>query len=84
MYTMTSLTYYGVGIEVVFLLMLMMMQEVLAEEATCYSAGSVAGAVVGTLLVTLTLVGLAYLLWRIYWRSRRGKSGDTSHTYISQ
>jgi membrane-bound ClpP family serine protease len=70
---MASLTDCGVGIKVVFLLM---MQGVLAQEATCYSEGSVAGAVVGTLLVTLTLVGLAYLVWRIYWRSRRGKSGD--------
>lgn len=73
---MASLTDCGVGIKVVFLLVV---QGVLAQETTCYSAGSVAGAVVGTLLVTLTLVALAYLVWRIYWRSRRGKSGDFCH-----
>jgi hypothetical protein len=70
---MASLTDCGVGIKVVFLLM---SQGVLAQDAICYSAGSVAGAVVGTLLVTLVLVGIAYLVWRMYWRIRRGKSGN--------
>jgi hypothetical protein len=70
---MASLTDCGVGVKVVFLLMT---QGVLAQEVICYSAGSVAGAVVGTLLVTLALVGLAYLFWRMYWRIRRGKSGN--------
>jgi hypothetical protein len=70
---MASLTDCGVGVKVVFLFM---MRGVLAQEETaCYSVGSVAGAVVGTLLVALALAGLAYLLWRIYWKSRRGKTG---------
>lgn len=69
---MASLTDCGVGVKVVFLIM---MREVLAQETACYSVGSVAGAVVGTLLATLALAGLAYLLWRVYWRSRRGKTG---------
>lgn len=67
---MASLTDCGVGVKVVFLLM---MRGVLAQDTACYSAGSVAGAVVGTLLATLAVVGSAYLLWWIYWRSRRGK-----------
>lgn len=67
---MASLTDCGVGVKVVFLFM---MREVLAQETACYSVGSVASAVVGTLLATLALAGLAYLLWRIYWKSRRGK-----------
>lgn len=70
---MASLTDCGVGVKVVFLLM---MRGVLAQETACYSAGSVAGAVVGTLLATLAVVGSAYLLWWIYWRSRRGKTGN--------
>jgi hypothetical protein len=69
---MASLTDCGVEVKVVFLLM---MQGVLAQESVCYSAGSVAGAVVGTLLVTLVLVALAYLIWRMYYRIRRGKYG---------
>jgi hypothetical protein len=70
---MAYLTDCGVWIKVVFLLM----QGVLAQEATCYSADSVAGAVVGTLVVTVVLVGLAYLVWRVYWRGRRGKSSKS-------
>ncbi|XP_071449559.1 uncharacterized protein [Hetaerina americana] len=45
-----------------------------AGDATaCYTSGSVAGAVFGTLLTVLVLAGLAYLFWRFYWRRRRGK-----------
>jgi hypothetical protein len=61
-----------VGVKVV---LLFMMSGVLAQETACYSVGSVAGAVVGTLLVALALAGLGYVLWRMYWRSRRGKTG---------
>lgn len=40
---------------------------------TCYGAGSIAGAIIGTLLITLALVGAAALLYSIYWRSRKGQ-----------
>ncbi|XP_046401328.1 uncharacterized protein LOC124167364 isoform X2 [Ischnura elegans] len=44
-----------------------------ASASACYTSGSVAGAVFGTLLTVLVLAGLAYLFWRFYWRRRRGK-----------
>nr|CAD7433399.1 unnamed protein product [Timema monikensis] len=44
---------------------------VAAQEATCFSSGSVAGAVLGTLLVCLLLLAAWYALWRFYWRNRR-------------
>lgn len=70
---MASLTDCGVGVKVIFLLLV---PGVLAQETACYSVGSLAGAVVGTFVVTLALVGLAYLLWRVYWRNRRGKTNN--------
>ncbi|XP_067008091.2 uncharacterized protein [Anabrus simplex] len=48
-------------------------QDVSATPEGCFSAGSIAGAVLGTLFVTLALAGIAFLVWRFYWRSRRGK-----------
>lgn len=38
----------------------------------CYSSASVVGAVIGSVVVLLGLQAGAYLLWRLYWRSRRG------------
>ena len=46
-------------------------------EVMCYTAGSIAGAVLGTLAVTLVLAAAAYLVWRVYWRSRRGTDTPT-------
>lgn len=42
-----------------------------AEE--CYTAGSIVGAVLFTIIIVIGLLVLAYILWRYYWRSRRGK-----------
>lgn len=39
----------------------------------CFSSASVVGAVLGTAIVLLGLEGGAYMLWRLYWRSRRGQ-----------
>jgi len=38
----------------------------------CYTGGSVAGAVLGTLFALLAAEAAAYYLWRRYWKSRRG------------
>jgi len=48
-----------------------------AEEevlAVCYGPGSIAGAIIGTLLITLALAAAAALAYNIYWRSRKGWS----------
>ncbi|XP_075211972.1 uncharacterized protein LOC142319032 [Lycorma delicatula] len=42
-------------------------------EDGCYSGASIFGAVTATLAVVLILLAVGYLLWRIYWRTRRGK-----------
>lgn len=39
----------------------------------CYTAGSLVVAVFLTAVVLLGLAGLAYVLWRFYWKSRRGE-----------
>nr|CAD7456973.1 unnamed protein product [Timema tahoe] len=51
---------------------------VAAQEATCFSSGSVAGAVLGTLLVCLLLLAAWYALLRFYWRNRREVSCELS------
>lgn len=42
------------------------------EAATCYGAGSVAGAAIGAFIAALLLVAAAYYLRRLYWKSRKG------------
>lgn len=42
-----------------------------AEE--CYTAGSIVGAVLFTIIIVIALLVIAYILWRYYWRSRRGE-----------
>ncbi|XP_063241509.1 uncharacterized protein LOC134541775 [Bacillus rossius redtenbacheri] len=44
-----------------------------AGAAGCYSAGSVAGAVLGTALACACLAAAAYAFWRFYWRPRRAR-----------
>lgn len=39
----------------------------------CYTTGSIVGAVLFTIIVVIGLLVLAYILWRYYWRSRRGE-----------
>lgn len=39
----------------------------------CFSSASIVGAVIGTTVVLLGLEVGAYVLWRLYWRSRRGQ-----------
>lgn len=39
----------------------------------CYTTDSIVGAVLFTIVVVIGLLGLAYILWRYYWKSRRGK-----------
>lgn len=46
---------------------------VAAQSETCYSGGNLAGAVLSTVAVVVALLLLAYLLWRVYWRGRRGE-----------
>lgn len=48
-------------------------EDAVAVPGECYTGGSVAGAVVGTFLATLALVTAAVLLYKFYWRGRRGK-----------
>lgn len=43
-----------------------------AEQDTCFGAGSVAGAVIGTFLTTILLLAVAGLLYR-QWRKRKGE-----------
>ncbi|CAH0697787.1 unnamed protein product [Spodoptera exigua] len=43
------------------------------EAATCYGAGSVAGAAIGAFIAALLLVAAAYYLRKLYWKSRKGK-----------
>ncbi|XP_049814321.1 uncharacterized protein LOC126260907, partial [Schistocerca nitens] len=40
---------------------------------SCSCGASAAGAAVGTLVAALVVAGVALLLWRLYWRGRRGK-----------
>lgn len=46
---------------------------VAAQTEACYSGGNLAGAVLSTVAVVVALLLLAYLLWRVYWRGRRGE-----------
>ncbi|CAB3247027.1 unnamed protein product [Arctia plantaginis] len=41
------------------------------EAATCYGAGSVAGAAIGAFIAALLLVAAAYYLRKLYWKSRK-------------
>jgi hypothetical protein len=43
-----------------------------AEQDTCFGAGSVAGAVIGTFLTTILLFAVAALLYK-QWRRRKGE-----------
>lgn len=43
------------------------------EAATCYGAGSVAGAAIGAFIAAILLVAAAYYLRKLYWKSRKGK-----------
>ncbi|GLH04950.1 Periaxin [Gryllus bimaculatus] len=45
-----------------------------AGPAECFTAGSVAGAVVGTFAATLLLLAAAALVYKFYWRGRRDGS----------
>lgn len=54
---------------------------VAAQSETCYSGGNLAGAVLSTVAVVVALLLLAYLLWRVYWRGRRGEFIQY-HNYI--
>lgn len=42
-------------------------------EGTCYGSGSIAGAIIGTALITIGLGATAALLYNLYWRSRKGQ-----------
>lgn len=46
------------------------------EECGQYGGGSMAGAIIGTFLVTLALVAIAYLFYRYYWKNKRGIYND--------
>lgn len=54
-----------------------------AQVDECYSSASIVGAVLGTLIVVVALEAGAYLLWRLYWRSRRGEFSDALILYES-
>lgn len=43
-----------------------------AEE--CYTSGNVVGAVLATIVVIAILLVIAYIIWKFYWRGRKGKS----------
>lgn len=43
------------------------------EIETCYGPGSIVGAIIGTLLITIALFATSVLLYKMYWRSRKGK-----------
>lgn len=44
-----------------------------AQSEECYSSGSIVGAVFGTAVVIAALLVVAYFLWRVYWKGRRGE-----------
>lgn len=46
---------------------------VAAQEETCYGGGSIAGAVLGTLLVIIVILAFVYLFYRYYWKNKKGK-----------
>ncbi|KAF9793888.1 hypothetical protein SFRURICE_007419, partial [Spodoptera frugiperda] len=43
------------------------------EAATCYGAGSVAGAAIGAFIAAILLVAAAYYLRKLYWKSRKDR-----------
>lgn len=46
---------------------------VLADEMECYGSGSVAGAVIGTLIATLLIVAAVYYVYKKIWKPRQGR-----------
>ncbi|XP_077283639.1 uncharacterized protein LOC143909504 [Arctopsyche grandis] len=63
----TKTTFWTVVLCVVFMVNF-------AQAEDCYTPGSLAGAIIGTFLVTLCLVALVYLFYRYYWKNKRDKS----------
>lgn len=50
----------------------------MAQESDCYGPGSIAGAVIGTLVVVAIILGLVYLVYKHLWKPRRGEEYFTS------
>uniref|UniRef100_A0A1B6DBC9 PDZ domain-containing protein n=1 Tax=Clastoptera arizonana TaxID=38151 RepID=A0A1B6DBC9_9HEMI len=48
---------------------------VVAAQSTqeCYTSGNIVGAVLATIVIIVILLVIAYILWRFYWRGRKGK-----------
>lgn len=45
-----------------------------AQGEACYGGGSIAGAVLGTLLAIIVILGLVYVFYKYYWRNKKGKT----------
>lgn len=48
-----------------------------AEDSSCYGAGSIAASVIVTFIVAILLVYVAYEIWRRYWIKKKSKYSNS-------
>lgn len=57
-------------------------RETMEAQSTCYGGGDIAGAIFGTLICSVLLVGLAWWLYQKYWKGRKGLLYIFSKKYL--
>lgn len=62
------------GVLLKFILVIAVLPCVFGQaQEECFGAGSVAGAAIGAFIAAFILIGAAYYLRKLYWKSRKGK-----------